>query len=358
MRTRPATSLLLLLALASGAAEAKKVFLNPSNQTSNPVAGGGNEAQYALINANLAKPIIAAAGHSVTVDQDFYNAPKNANSWGADIFISIHTNAGGGHGIETLYVSSGGKVLSDHVQKGLLGKLPYQSRGLKLRTDLYVLNSTNMYACLTECLFHDCSTGSGYQGHPPAEAAFLRSSEGQRAIAAGIAAGACSYFGQSCGGAEPAPPAKGTLKGTVYRAPNLDDVIAGASVKLSNGQSLKTGENGKWSAELPPGKYKVTASAQGFVEASVEATVTEGKESWASIGLEPEEQPQPEAAPAAGDGLLFVWPDAGPARPAAPRPDEGCACLVAGGASPPVPLLLLAALLLALRARRRCPPHR
>lgn len=36
------------------------------------------------------------------MDQDFYNAPKNANSWGADIFVSIHSNAGGGHGTETL----------------------------------------------------------------------------------------------------------------------------------------------------------------------------------------------------------------------------------------------------------------
>ena len=213
--------LVLPILLAAGTAEAQKVFLNPSNQTGNPVSGGGNEAQYQLICANLAKGILDKAGFNVVVDQDFTNAPSNANSWGADIFVSLHTNAGGGHGTETLYKTDGGKALAAKVQEGLLASLGYQSRGLKLRTDLHVLNSTNMHACLDEAAFHDCTATSGYQGHPPSESSFIRSAAGQQQIAEGVANGVCAYFGKSCAAA----PETGKLRGTVYRAPNLDDKL-------------------------------------------------------------------------------------------------------------------------------------
>jgi len=354
---RPAAAACCLLGvLLAGEAGAKKITLNPSNQTTNPVAGGGNEAQYALINAKLAKTILVDHGYSVTVDQDFYNAPKNANSWGADIFISIHTNAGGGHGIETLYVSSGGKTLAGKVQNGLVAALPYQSRGLKLRTDLHVLNATNMVACLTECLFHDCSTGSGYAGHPPSEASFLKSGSGQNKIAQGLASGACAYFGASCSGtAPPPPPSKGFLKGTVYRAPNLTDRIPGATVKLSTGQSAKADDKGVWSFELAPGSYTVTASAAGYKSGSAKGTVTAGKETWASVGLTPE-------APAtdAGPDLPGPQPQDGGViddQPAAPdgvqRPEEGCSCALAGDATLAGLLPLLLFLFVVRAARRR-----
>jgi N-acetylmuramoyl-L-alanine amidase len=347
--------------LAGPEAGAKKITLNPSNQTTNPVAGGGNEAQYALINAKLAKTILVNHGYSVTVDQDFYNAPKNANSWGADIFISIHTNAGGGHGIETLYVSSGGKTLSGKVQNGLLAALPYQNRGLKLRTDLHVLNATNMVACLTEALFHDCSKSSGYEGHPPSEASFLKSSSGQSKIAQGIASGACAYFGASCNATTtPPPPSKGFLKGSVYKAPNLTDRIPGAAVKLSTGESAKADDKGQWSFELAPGTYTVTASAPGYTSGTAKGTVTAGKETWASVGLTASAPPPSDA----GSDLPGVQePDGGVAadlaegdgaRGAAPRPEEGCGCALSGDAAmAEVALPLLVPLLALLAARRR-----
>ena len=49
---------------------------------------------------------------AVQVFQDFTNAPSNANSWGAEIFVSIHSNAGGGHGTETLYKVAEDKSVS------------------------------------------------------------------------------------------------------------------------------------------------------------------------------------------------------------------------------------------------------
>ncbi len=296
-----------LAAAFSGPAMAQKVFLNPSDQFENPVAGGGNEAEYAKINADLTADILLDAGFQVVVDQDFYNAPKNANSWGADVFVSIHSNAGGGHGTETLYASSGGKVLAGHVQAGLLASLPYQDRGLKHRTDLYVLNKTVMYAALAEVVFHDCTKQTGYQGHPPSESSFLKSASGQQAIAEGLASGICSYFGLACGGGVVVPPVpKGWFKGVVYRAPDMNDRIPGALVVLNTGQSVTASSTGYWEFELDPGTYTATAHAHGFQPNSSTRTVVAGQEVWGSIGLSPAlpgSEPGPDAGAAPDPGF-------------------------------------------------------
>ncbi len=297
----------------SGTALAQKVMLNPSNQTANLVAGGGNEAEYALICSNKAKPIVESGGLTCKVDQDFYNAPLNANSWGAEIFISVHTNAGGGHGTETLYKSNGGKTLASHVQNALLANLPYGDRGLKYRDDLYVLNKTNMFACLAESIFHDCATTSGVKGHPPSESAFLKSEEGQNKIATGLAQGACSYFGKSCAGGGP-PPAKGFFKGVVYKDPNVDERIAGATVTLNTGPSTIADEQGYWEFELDPGTYTATATKEGYLPNSSTREVTAGQEIWGSIGLLPSETP-PDGD---GDGVA----DADDNCPGVPNPGQ------------------------------------
>ena len=281
---------------------ANKVVLNPSNQTGNAVSGGGNEAQYALINANLAKPKIAAAGITVKVDQDFYNSPKNANSWGANAFVSIHSNAGGGHGTETLYKTSAGKSLSAKVQAALLANLPYGDRGLKLRNDLHVLNATKMTACLTEVVFHDCAKTGGYKGHPPSESSYLKTSAGQGKIATGIAAGTCAHFGKKCGsgGGTVPPVTKGWLKGVTYKAPNVADRIAGVTVKLNTGQKAISSATGYWQFELPVGTYTATASKTGWKTNSSVRKVEAGKDVWGSIGLSPAAVAPPDKD---GDGV-------------------------------------------------------
>ncbi|HCF57992.1 MAG TPA: hypothetical protein DFS52_08375, partial [Myxococcales bacterium] len=167
-------------------AAAQKVFINPSNQTHNAVAGGGVESTYAMINGNLTRDILVANSFQVTVDDDFDNAPLRANSWGAAVFLSVHSNAGGGHGPETLYgVPSGSQTFSGKIQNGLVSKLPFYNRGLKDGTWTYVLRTARMPGALAEVVFHDCSTtshtGTYTVGHPPSESAFLKSSSGQQA---------------------------------------------------------------------------------------------------------------------------------------------------------------------------------
>jgi N-acetylmuramoyl-L-alanine amidase len=311
----------------------QKVFLNPSNQTGNPVSGGGTEDQYALILANLTQTILTQAGFDVVVDQDFTNAPSNANSWGADIFVSMHTNAGGSHGTETLYLSDGGKVLATSVQAGLVASVGYADRGLVHRTDLHVLNSTAMYASLEEAVFHDCDSTSGYKGHPPSESDFLRSAGGQAKIAAGVADGACAYFKKTCAAA----PEKGWLKGTVYEAPDLARTLEGATVSLGTGGSTVTSSTGAFSFELAPGTYQVTATKQGFEPGSATVAVTAAKDTWESIGLIAR---RADGGPPDGGPVEASLGDSGVGDGArghdggTPRPEEGCTCGV-GAVAPP-----------------------
>ncbi len=87
---------------------------------------------------------------------------RSANDWGADIFVSIHCNAGGGRGAETLIYSMGGEreILAQAVQDRLVRSIKaidpaFPDRGLKERTGLAVLRGTNMPAILVETAFID-----------------------------------------------------------------------------------------------------------------------------------------------------------------------------------------------------------
>lgn len=83
-----------------------------------------------------------------------------ANSWGADFFLSDHTNAGGGTGFEsfrlpTAYSSTAQKqnVIHSEIMNYLKG-YGLRDRGTKT-ANFYVLKNTKMSAVLIECLFID-----------------------------------------------------------------------------------------------------------------------------------------------------------------------------------------------------------
>ena len=79
---------------------------------------------------------------------------NEANKFGADLFVSVHFNAGGGDGYEALVYSKDnfelGKVFEKHVLS-----VGQNSRGVKYRPDLGVLRLTNMKAILNEVAFVD-----------------------------------------------------------------------------------------------------------------------------------------------------------------------------------------------------------
>lgn len=83
---------------------------------------------------------------------------NDANNWGADYFISIHTNASlspSANGTEVLVYSSPSRAasLADDVLEELTEITGFANRGVKLRPGLYVLRKTNMPAILVELGF-------------------------------------------------------------------------------------------------------------------------------------------------------------------------------------------------------------
>ena len=81
-----------------------------------------------------------------------------ANTAGADIFVSVHTNAfhaAEAEGIEVLHWpgSERGIKLAELLQVRLVYELEWRNRGIKDRDDLAVLRDTNMPAALAEIGF-------------------------------------------------------------------------------------------------------------------------------------------------------------------------------------------------------------
>ncbi len=82
----------------------------------------------------------------------------DANSWGADYFISIHTNASSSasaSGSEALVynVPSVAQRLGEDILVGLNNSTGLRNRGIKVRPGLYVLRKTSMPAVLVEIGF-------------------------------------------------------------------------------------------------------------------------------------------------------------------------------------------------------------
>lgn len=109
-----------------------------------------------------------------------------ANDCEADFFISVHCNSDGPSslGIESLYVSQKGEQLAKPIQEELIQATGDVDRGLKYRSDLYVLNGTNMPATLVEV---------GFISHPETEE-LLRDEAYRQLIADAIVTGLLKHI--------------------------------------------------------------------------------------------------------------------------------------------------------------------
>ncbi len=113
---------------------------------------------------------------------------NEANSWGADYFISLHTNAStspAANGSEALVYSSPSRAasLAADILEGLTEATGLRNRGVKVRSGLYVLRKTNMPAVLVEL---------GFISNPE-EAALMR--DRPELFARGIYNGIVEYTG-------------------------------------------------------------------------------------------------------------------------------------------------------------------
>ena len=83
---------------------------------------------------------------------------SDANSWGADYFLSLHTNASdiaAASGVEAYAYSRPSRAFSlgEDIVRNLAATTGLPNRGMKVRTNLYVLRRTVMPAVLIELGF-------------------------------------------------------------------------------------------------------------------------------------------------------------------------------------------------------------
>ncbi len=154
-----------------------KVFINPGHALGgNPDPGAVNgalgirECDIAMTVGSLAANFLSLAGYEVNLLQSDNlmgeasgpNVTAMANAWEADVFVSLHCNAGnpGARGAETFCWERGGpgERLARSLQQSVWETLAafdgeFPDRGVKVRKDLCVLRMTRMPAALLELAF-------------------------------------------------------------------------------------------------------------------------------------------------------------------------------------------------------------
>lgn len=113
---------------------------------------------------------------------------NRANAANADIYVSIHYNAGGGQGVETYHYpgSTNGRRLAQCIHKYVIQGTPQRDRGVK-SANFHVLRETRMPAVLVEY---------GFMDDPGLiEARRMLDPAFQRECAVETAKGICEYFG-------------------------------------------------------------------------------------------------------------------------------------------------------------------
>ena len=139
---------------------AKKIYIDPGHSSKDPGAVGYaverdlNEKVAKFMNEHLIATYVCETKVDPVANNSLSAVVDAANAWKADLFASIHFNAGGGDGYEALVYSSKNKALGQVFEK-YIKAAGQNSRGVKYRPDLAVLRLTNMPAVLNEGAFVD-----------------------------------------------------------------------------------------------------------------------------------------------------------------------------------------------------------
>lgn len=138
----------------------KKIYINPGHSDKDPGAVGYERER--TLNVKVAEfmrsHLLANYDCEIRMNPGTMNSVSqvaaDANSWKADLMVSIHFNAGGGDGYEALVHNNNRVSLGKVFEKYVLAA-GQNSRGVKLRPDLGILRLTNMPAVLNEGAFVD-----------------------------------------------------------------------------------------------------------------------------------------------------------------------------------------------------------
>lgn len=98
--------------------------------------------------------IMANVDSAKTQSMYLYQVAKKANDSNAELFVSIHFNAGGGRGCEA-YTWRGKETSAAVGVCDELQKIGFNNRGVKDGSGLYVIGATKMNALLVEVCFVD-----------------------------------------------------------------------------------------------------------------------------------------------------------------------------------------------------------
>ena len=114
---------------------------------------------------------------------------NDANSWGADYFISLHTNASNitsASGSEAFVYTEASRAypLAQNILTQLNAETGLPNRGVSVRTNLYVLRRTRMPATLVELGFISNTGDANLMANEP------------QLFARGVADGVLAYLGE------------------------------------------------------------------------------------------------------------------------------------------------------------------
>ena len=139
-----------------------KVYLSPSDQWSNTVAGAKHsEAFHCFKIADYARIYLELNGYEVKVGESvtentYKNRVIESNKWGSDLHIPIHTNAGGGEGTLMLcYPTRTSNKYVNSIYTEVANLTPTEDRGIQASKNLYEITATKGLTAYLECEFHD-----------------------------------------------------------------------------------------------------------------------------------------------------------------------------------------------------------
>lgn len=137
------------------------IYLDASNQKEN--LGVGNYGNEGIRMNQLADRVkyYLNVGQRITVYRNNINMSlsqtvNHANSVNANVYLALHTNAGGGKGTEIYHYpgSVNGKRFAEIIYNKIAPLTISPDRGIKT-ANFYVLRGTKMPAALIETMFHD-----------------------------------------------------------------------------------------------------------------------------------------------------------------------------------------------------------
>ncbi|MBR0302631.1 MAG: N-acetylmuramoyl-L-alanine amidase [Clostridia bacterium] len=174
---------------------------NPTNPNSGAEGNGYREQDLVYTIGQLTADILRGQGFDVRVSRptpttqlgtsnssSLAARTNDANSWGADIFISLHANASDNPSAsgEEAFVfsdSSAALPLAENILTQLNLSTGLRNRGVSARPNLYVLRRTRMPATLVELGFITNPSDADLMANRP------------DLFAEGVAAGVLAYYG-------------------------------------------------------------------------------------------------------------------------------------------------------------------